>query len=125
MKYDVVKLHAFANKIAVAFWDYAKQYWREDIGEMPEIRMNSRLTSTAGRAFLQDNYVDLSCYLLQNNPEYFRIDTIPHELCHHIAFRIYGDRGHGKGWKYVMKSMGLSGDRCHTRQTKYQAERAK
>ncbi len=125
-KYDTVKLHKKANDIAVKFWTYAKNYWREDIGAMPEIKMNPRLTSTAGRAFIfaDKPFVDLSCYLFENNPEYFEADTIPHELCHHIAFRIFGDRGHSKGWKYVMQQMGIKGDRCHTMQTKRQAERA-
>jgi predicted SprT family Zn-dependent metalloprotease len=122
-KYNLPALQAFADKIAVEFWTKAKRIFREDIGELPKVKLNARLTSTGGRAFIDLGYIDLSCYLLERNPEYYREDTIPHELCHIIAWRIYGDRGHGKGWKYVMLQTGVNGKRCHTMQTKYQAER--
>lgn len=118
---DILSL--LANRIGEAFWLKAFGIFDKCIGKMPEIKMNKRLTSTGGRAFFEQGYIDLSCYLMERNPEYYEHNTIPHELCHIIAWRLYGDTGHGKGWKYVMQEMGVNGTRCHTMQTKYQAEK--
>jgi len=85
--------------------------------------MNARLTATGGRAFLQDGKIDLSCYLMTNNMDNYKTEIIPHELCHIIAWRLYGDKGHGKGWKYVMQEMSVNGKRYHNMTTKSQAER--
>lgn len=122
-KYNTTAQLAFAQKVGNAFWLKAFGIFDKCIGKMPEIKMNARLTATGGRAFLEQGYIDLSCYLMERNKEYYEMDTIPHELCHIIAWRLYGDKGHGKGWKYVMQEMGVNGSRCHTMQTKYQAER--
>ena len=119
---NLVAMQIFADNVANRFWHRAKKEWA-NIGQIPEVRLNKRLTSTAGRAFIEDGYIDLSVYLLGRNTDYFKRDTIPHELCHMIAWRVYGDRGHGKAWKYVMQQMGVNGKRCHTMQTKSQAER--
>ena len=123
MKYNIPMLQAVAEKTANDFWLKAFSVFTKGIGKRPAIIMNARLTATAGRAFLEDGKIDLSCYLMTNNLDLFKIDTIPHELCHIIAWRLYGDKGHGKGWKYVMGEMGVNGKRCHTLMTKAQAEK--
>jgi predicted SprT family Zn-dependent metalloprotease len=123
MKYDIPMLQAVAEQVTNDFWLKAFGIFTKSIGKRPAIIMNARLTATAGRAFYMHDFIDLSCYLMTNNMEYFKVDTIPHELCHIIAWRLYGDKGHGKGWKYVLKEMSVNGERCHTMQTKYQAER--
>jgi len=123
MKYNIPMLQAVAEKVANDFWLKAFGIFDKCIGKRPAVVMNARLTATGGRAFLEEGKIDLSCYLMTNNMDYYKVDTIPHELCHIIAWRLYGDKGHGKGWKYVMHQMGVNGTRCHTRQTKSQAER--
>lgn len=116
-KYDMEKLHTWAVFHGNIFWRKARRFYGAGIGPMPIIKMNSRLTSTGGRAFLTDYYIDLSCYLMERNYENFRINIIPHELCHLIAFRLYGDKGHGKPWKKVMVDMGLEPKPYHNMET--------
>jgi len=111
---------------------HAKYYWRlalkkfpelKHYGDMPEFKMNARLTAIGGRAWLDSNFIDLSCYLLERNWETYKKEVIPHELCHFIAYRLFDDKGHGLNWKYVMEEMGLEPNRCHSMITKYQAEK--
>lgn len=122
MKENLPAMQIFADNVAKEFWNRARRAYGEKIGQLPQVKLNKRLTSTAGRAFLESGYIDLSVYLLGRNTDYYRRDTIPHELCHMIAWRLYQDRGHGQGWKSVMAKMGVDGGRCHSMQTKRQAE---
>lgn len=122
-KYNIPVLQAFVERHAKDYWIAARRLFGDKIGAMPAIKINARLTSTAGRAFLEQGYCDFSAYLLNNNLDYFAADTIPHELCHHIAWRLYGEDGHGKAWKQVCLQVYGKNNRCHTMQTKYQAER--
>jgi len=41
------------------------------------------------------------------------IDTVYHELSHFAAYRFFGDTGHGKDWKHVMRTLGRVPERCH------------
>lgn len=126
MTYSVehkAKLQRIAEFLAMKWWKKAEDKFGLKIGKMPAVKMNSRLTSTAGRAFLEQDYIDLSCYLMDNNREYFAEDTIPHELAHIIAWRLYKDRGHGAAWKSVALALYGANNRCHTMQTKRKAEK--
>ena len=78
------------------------------IGETPYILLNNRLRTTAARAWIYDGKVDLCTRLLVRYPqEYFR-QTIPHELAHMVAWRVFGYEGaHGIPWKNVMIALGL------------------
>lgn len=120
-KYDMVKMQKRAAVIAEDFWIAAKSIFDVDTGQLPIVIMNARLTATAGRAWLEENKIDLSCYLMDKYPEEFDKVTIPHELCHHIAFRLYGDKGHGRAWKFVMAKMGLDPAIYHNMETLYRA----
>lgn len=119
---NIVAMQIFADNVANMFWNRAKRAF-PDIGIIPEVKLNKRLTSTAGRAFLERDYIDLSVYLLGRNTDTFKKEIIPHELCHMIAWRVYGDKGHGKAWYAVMKHLGVNGKRCHNMISKSQAER--
>ena len=124
-KYDMVALTKWAEKSAAQFWQYAKREFAKkgfDIGIMPTIKMNARLTATAGRAFSAENMIDLSCYLMTRNYEHFHKDTIPHELCHIIADKL-GSKGHDKIWYDVVKYLKVETSRCHNMITKYKAEK--
>ena len=127
MKYNIPLLTLKAFAIASKFWEYAKQEYVKkgyDIGDMPAVVMNPRLTSTAGRAFNCNSKIDLSCYLFERNEKHFIIDTIPHELCHIIACRCFDSTGHDGAWYAVVNYLKVNTSRCHTMTTKYQAERA-
>jgi predicted SprT family Zn-dependent metalloprotease len=81
----------------------------------PAVKYNKRLKTTAGRAFIENKpqYIDLSNELLWEHPNDFFDDTIPHELAHCAAYTVFGDSGHGIGWKTVMRAIGLEPTRCH------------
>ncbi len=113
-------LQSFANEQAYNWWEAAKVIFAKngDIGVLPLVKLNNRLKSTAGRAFIEHGYIDLSVSLMRDNMDYFARDTIPHELAHMIAWRLYGDRGHGKAWKWVAHTLYGANNRCHTMQVK-------
>ena len=125
-KYDIPALTKWANQSARQFWDYAKEAYYEkniDIGEMPLVIMNPRLTSTAGRAFNCNTKIDLSCYLMLKDFNHFHLDTIPHELCHIIACRNFNSKGHDKAWYSVIDFLKVNTTRCHNLETLSQARK--
>lgn len=77
------------------------------IGDCPIIVLNNRLTKTAGRAWLDNSKIDLSTKLFRFNVEEFLAQTIPHELAHFVAWRVFGHANHGTPWKHVMKTYGI------------------
>lgn len=84
--------------------------------KIPQIKLNNRLKTTAGRAWVENKpqFVDLSTELFWEYTHEFCVDTIPHELAHLAAYTLFGDGGHGKGWYYVIETMGIDTSRCHT-----------
>ena len=76
--------------------------------------LNRRLTSTAGRAFIAEGRMEFSEILYKQNVEAFLEDTVPHELAHIIAYRVYGSHGHDASWKKVMMALGYEPTRCHS-----------
>ncbi len=119
-KYDLPKLRYLAEHNARNWWRKGVKIFGAEIGEMPEVKMNSRLTSTAGRAFIHSDpqYIDLSCYLMVRYMDEFFEDTIPHELAHIIAFRMFECSGHGPEWKRVATELYGNCSRQHTMITK-------
>jgi SprT protein len=81
---------------------------------MPAI-LEKRMGGAAGKAFLTRNAIIL-------NPDYYGepdySKTVVHEIAHLVAFRLYGDRGHGHAWKRVARNLGDDGERCHTYEVK-------
>jgi predicted SprT family Zn-dependent metalloprotease len=125
------QLHIIVGQVLVDNWAKALTMFKDEprfnllvARGIPQFAMNNRLTSTAGRAWLEKNSLDFSVYLMQRNLETFKTETIPHELAHQIAFALYLDRGHGWMWKSVMVRLGCTPDRCHEMETKSQAKRA-
>lgn len=119
-----------------ATWQKAYGIWGDKIGQMPLVKMNARLTATAGFAYMLTannktvrppiiERVEYSCFLMLHNWDDFLKQTVPHECAHFIALRVYGDENHGKGFKYVMQKLGCRVERCHPYKTKSQMERAK
>jgi len=74
--------------------------------------------TTAGKAWLGQWRIQLNEQLCKENIEDFINDTIPHEVAHLIAYKVFGDDGHGDGWKSVMRALGLNPSRCHNYDTR-------
>jgi SprT protein len=81
---------------------------------IPSIGFNQR-GKIAGSARLQSNQLRFNPVLLADNLETFLDEVIPHEICHLLAFRLYGKvRPHGKEWKNLMSQIyGLCGNTYH------------
>jgi SprT-like family len=88
-------------------WLRFRELYGNKVGKKPTIERNNRLRTTAGRAFLHDNKIDISTKLLLEFPSHFAKDTIPHEGAHFVAYRVFGEENHGKPWKAVMAAIGL------------------
>jgi SprT protein len=109
-------------------WSRLEKMYPGQLGAMPEIKLNARLKTTAGRCFWELRVVDFSVDLLGEYPEHFRMDTVPHELAHQVAYDIWPAsvrRCHGAEWQSVMRRLGLEPSRCHDLiNTKHAARRA-
>lgn len=91
----------------------------------PKIVFNNRLKTTAGQCYMEDRIVQLSTELYAEHTTHFEINTIPHELCHQVAWDIYRAPGHCPKWKSIMVKIGLKPDRCHTMiNSKHEARKA-
>jgi SprT protein len=110
------------------WWNKLKKEYPEIQQEYPKVKLNNRLKTTAGRAFIgnKPQYIDLSLELFWEYTEEFLTDTIPHELAHLVAYTVFGDEGHGKGWYSVLNKMGIKTSRLHNMvNTKHEKRRAK
>ncbi|MGJ8680725.1 SprT family zinc-dependent metalloprotease [Paraglaciecola sp.] len=69
----------------------------------------------AGSARLQVNELRFNPILLSDNLQTFLDEVVPHEVCHLIAFNLFGKvRPHGKEWKSLMKKLfNLNGQTYH------------
>lgn len=106
-----------ANAIARKAWIRFQTLF-PTCGDCPVVVMNGRLRTTAGRAWLDFGKVDLSVKLYAAFTAEMNWDTIPHELAHHVAYRVFGDKGHGKHWKHVMIRYGLEPRIYHSMEIK-------
>lgn len=97
------------------WWNKFRSVYPQIQREYPQIKLNNRLKTTAGRAFIAETpqYIDLSTELFWEYTEEFLCDTIPHELAHLVAYTVFGDSGHGKGWKTIISQFGIKTNRLH------------
>lgn len=100
----VAKYLQMAHKI----WGYQLRDWKT-----PTLSFDLRGTA-AGRAWLQRNHIQINEILFKENKEDFFKRTIPHEVAHLVAFRVFCEKGHGKDWKFVMTRFGCDPSRCHS-----------
>ena len=99
-----------------ATWARLEKMYPGKLGPMPEIRINARFKTTAGRCFWELRMVEYSLELFTEYPENFRLDMIPHELAHQVAFDLFPasvKRCHGAEWQGVMLRLGIVPSRCH------------
>ncbi len=79
-------------------------------GALPklEIQWNSRLRTTAGRALLQSQQLQLNPHLLGGKPEN-QAEVLAHELAHLLVFARHGAkaRHHGPEWAALMQQAGF------------------
>jgi SprT protein len=70
---------------------------------------------TAGRAWYATNTIQINLQLARDNFNDFMEQTIPHEVAHIIARKVYGTliKPHGRQWKSVMLFFGCNPARCH------------
>lgn len=108
-------LQEVADYRVTYWWNKFRKEYPQISEKAPRVVLNNRLKTTAGRAFYEDNpqYIDLSTELFWEYTEEFLNDTIPHELAHLVAYTVYGDTGHGKGWKSVLSHMKINTTRLH------------
>ena len=104
---DKTTAQRFIESALDAAWTRLHSMYGDAIRTKPRIELNSRLRTTAGRAWLEHNKIDISYKLLIEFPEEFRDNTIPHEAIHFVAYRVFGEQNHGKPWKYIMAQYGL------------------
>lgn len=81
-----------------------------------EVKVDIRGSRIAGQACRKwGNYiVRLNPLFCQQHPADMMEDTIPHEVAHIVCFALKCCDGHGKNWKRIAKSLGCSGERCHS-----------
>lgn len=72
----------------------------------------------AGTACTLDRTIDYNLIIASDNEDAFIKRTIPHEVAHIIAGRLYPTRkAHGREWKSVMSLFGVDSTRCHSYDT--------
>lgn len=82
----------------------------------PEVSLewNSRMRTTAGRAFCVKKAIHLNYTLLIKNPQEV-IPTFIHELAHIYAHILYpSGSSHGKEWRRVHCALGMEPERTHS-----------
>jgi hypothetical protein len=85
--------------------------------------LSERLVSTAGKAKPTESVIILNVRLLAVRPDQL-LRILVHEVAHLLAFKLYGDRGHGQAWKQLMVTLGFEPCRCHSLDTsKYRRAR--
>ncbi|MDN4501235.1 SprT family zinc-dependent metalloprotease [Alteromonadaceae bacterium BrNp21-10] len=71
----------------------------------PQIGFNQR-GKIAGSARLQTNELRFNPILLEDNFNDFINEVVPHEICHLLAYQLYGKvRPHGPEWKGLMATL--------------------
>lgn len=108
------ELHLKAKASLAWFYERAVNLYGPVI-KPPILSYNLRGTC-AGLAVYLSNEVRLNPVLFRENPEFFLSETIPHELAHLLAFKVYGHKikPHGAEWKSIMRSLGVAPKTTHS-----------
>lgn len=81
---------------------------------MPKVDYFSLTGTTAGEADSSKYLIRLNQTLLMQNWELFKKQTIPHEVCHLVANKLWvRPLAHGEQWKSLMLTLGCSLEACH------------
>ncbi len=79
----------------------------------PEVRFDLR-GRAAGQAALDGTFLRFNAVLLQDQPQAFLEEVVPHEIAH-VAVGVIAPRArpHGREWRAVMRLLGVEPRRCH------------
>lgn len=91
----------------VKAWDKLRRAFGDSVGDIPSVQWSSRMTKTAGLAYIEEGFIRLSSPVFWKYPEGFILEIVPHELAHIAAWRRFKEGGHGKAWKDCMLALGL------------------
>jgi predicted SprT family Zn-dependent metalloprotease len=86
----------------------------------PTVKVNYRLSSTAGRNTSEENTYDLAGkFFAKHADEMLRV-ILPHEIAHQIDFNLNGwykgKKHHGAKWCAIMEAYGLPPEPYHSMQ---------
>jgi SprT protein len=110
---------AMKERVAHKVWQVLEELNEEYGAEFDFPRIEWCMIGTmAGRAWLTQWRIQLNEQLCKENLENFINETVPHEVAHLVAYKVFGDDGHGDGWRSVMRALGLNPTRCHDYETK-------
>lgn len=90
------------------------ELWRVPPGPPVRVTWNSRLTTTAGRAFPTEHRVELNPQLLTTHPDQVE-PILVHETAHVAAHRLFGPgvAAHGRHWRGLMRIAGHAPEVSH------------
>lgn len=77
-------------------------------------KWNSRFRTKLGLAYTTLGRMEFSTFLFERVDSAAQTNTVVHETCHLIAWKLYKDGGHGKYWKWCMRRLGYEPKRCHS-----------
>jgi predicted SprT family Zn-dependent metalloprotease len=104
------------QNLANMLWGQYRRVYPK-IGTCPEIVVNKRLKTTAGRCFVEHRKIDLAHKFLVSHREMMLEDTLPHELAHQIDFDVNGwpknNRWHGAQWQKIVLQLGIKTSTYH------------
>lgn len=118
-----MKNAAQIQAIANIYWDrYCEAFPKLVKFDCPEIRLNKRLTRTAGRCHSEDNYIVLGYKFLEQFEHNMLTVILPHELAHQIDYNLNGwehrKLHHGPKWCAIMGRIGRKPDPYHSMELK-------
>ena len=87
-------------KVCIFFPNFTK-----DINSL-NYRFNSRMRTTAGRAYFKQNLIELNLRLFLNLSDLEKKEVVIHEISHLISFQYFHHTAHGKPFKEVLKKLG-------------------
>ena len=122
------ELGKYTRDRAAYWWNKLHIIYPGILVTVPRIEFSNRLKTTAGLAYAESipQFVRLSTELLWEHTDEMLESTLPHELCHLVAWSVYQARGHGPDWRRVMIRIGLEPDVYHNMtNSKHEARRAK
>lgn len=96
------------------YWMQAKKLW-PTCGEAPKLDYNLGSKNIIGRAKYLSGVIQLNpVWLAAGDAEVVEdicVDTVIHEICHFVAYRVFKHAGHGARWKLCMIAMGRPANR--------------
>ena len=103
------------NTLAQILWaEYCEIFPALVKFDCPNIVLNARLRTTAGRCFLAENKIDMAiCFLTEKNKHTMISTILQHEMAQEIDYNLFADEGHGPAWKMTMVKIGQDPKRCH------------